>query len=244
MGNMVTHPWEPEEDTIIRDMLKEGRSASEIADEINKQYRLRCRGFTRSRNAVIGRIARMGFRNGIPKKDPPRVRVREPKPPKPPKPAQLPRSGGEARTKKLSELFPVKKIETWRDKAEHRAIAAIQREEVLERIAEWATPTGEGVPFLRRGIFQCAWMTGVGYKATVCGKPVAARYNGHPSSYCPEHHDLCYARVTPYKRGPMPVRDQNVIQVRTTTPEDEDAVADELVPVDDMLAGDDEAEAA
>jgi hypothetical protein len=240
MGDIHTTAWAHEEDTIILDMLKEGRTASEISCEINSQFR--ARPFKRSRNSVIGRISRMGFRNGIKKKDPPRVRVKEPKPPKP---APLPRSGGEARTKKLSELFPVKKIETWREKAEHRAIAHIQREEVLERIEEWATPTGEGIPFMRRGIFQCAWMSGTGYKATVCGKPVASRYDRKPSSYCPEHHDLCYAKVTPYNRGPVRVRDANVIEVKVAAGDDEDAVADELVPVDDMLAGDDdEAEAA
>ena len=164
--------WTPEQDETLLRLQLEGLSAAEIG-----------RAFGKTRNAIIGRLARLRSKGlGLPKRGP-RIRTTPLEPRKPSAP-RLIRSAGER----------VEKSEERRAKAENcgpgvHLAHPTSREpwRVPKAEAFRPLPGTEPVPLIGRPAFTCAWVVeGEGADALCCGQRVGV------GSYCPDHRRLAY----------------------------------------------------
>lgn len=160
--------WTPDQDALILRLQLEGKSASEIGRTIG-----------RTRNAIIGRLARLRDRGiGLPKRTPQR-RTTAPRPQKPssPRAMRLVEKSEEVRAKAENVgpgvyLAHPASREPWR----------VPKAEAFQPL-----PGTEPVPLIGRPAFTCAWVVeGEGADALCCGERVGV------GSYCPSHRRLAY----------------------------------------------------
>lgn len=164
--------WTDENVATLRRMHGAGEPFSRIAHTIGM-----------SRSAAIGKAHRLGLG----------------RPPQPPavKAAKLPRPKAirEARTPSPPPRLPVDPIER-QELFNARADKALDRFDAI--VAASRTDDDPGVLFLDPGSFRCAmpmpgWDDLPVDQKRVCGKPVAFRSGGAPTSYCPACSRIAYA---------------------------------------------------
>lgn len=149
---MKTFAWTPEAETALRKLYAEGFSSSQIAEQIGCP----------SRNAVIGKVHRLGILRPV------KVAT-----PKPAKVAPVP---------KQSKALPADRPAHREERRERFQAVA---DKALERFDAAVPVASEPVRFLDRGHFQCAmpqpgWEDAPVAEKMVCGQPVQAG-----TSWCP-----------------------------------------------------------
>lgn len=155
-----TFNWTDQSVAEARKLFDQGESFGVIAAAIGCP----------SRNAVIGKVHRLGWARRRPKVEPKAASLPAPERNKPPRPVNFARK-------------PSRSAEERRDAFQAVADKALEKFEVVVEVVRG--DDDPGVPFLARGAFQCAmpmpgWdelpVTG----KMVCGRPVAAG-----TSWCP-----------------------------------------------------------
>ena len=174
----MTPPWPPERVAQLRALYRIGLSASAIAEKL---------GGGLSRNAVIGKMHRLGLTLGA---RPCRVRSRGGTPGRPPK---------APRTPFKPPVAPVRPVQPWKP-----PVGCQVPEPAVSPPTVPLSPPEPGygpvtILGLRDGtIRQCRWPLGLpSAEMLYCG---AATVNG--SSWCPHHHARVWQRV-PAKRQRM-----------------------------------------
>lgn len=156
----MTHPnttWSPEGDDLLRTEWAAGKSAAEISRMLGD----------RSRNAVIGRVHRLGLTS--------RARPSAPKPEPKPKAAPKPKPEPKYKAEPKTQPKPYLVHET----AEARMSAAPVNDNALR--------------LMDRTFNQCAWPVGDPIRPAnqmCCGARVINDEDGNRLSYCQTHHDL------------------------------------------------------
>ncbi|MFC7378246.1 GcrA family cell cycle regulator [Brevundimonas sp. GCM10030266] len=163
--------WTDERAALAKKRWIEGRSASEIARELGGGF---------SRNAVIGKIHRLGLSGREQAAKPPTVRtvrpprpVRAPKPPKPTPPENF-----------VPTVTPA-------EAEARRKVAAAEGQKRVDAFAEAANDTA--IPLIERGRFQCSWPVGEPERPArqmCCGAPVIEGANKAVETYCTRHAKL------------------------------------------------------
>ncbi|PZU87908.1 MAG: hypothetical protein DI527_18235 [Chelatococcus sp.] len=228
----VTHStvaWSEEEDDLLRRCVAKGDSASAIAALLGDLF-----GTVRTRNATIGRASRLGLRFGASRpamaikaaaaREAARPARRAPQPSSPPTlpPAPPPRPAHPKPAPAETKVFAANLLRL----SEQRRVEAERGQPSFfaEKLAEMdaAGPDSEGVLFLERSLFQCAWPQ-PGWDAApvtekrVCGKPVKLRataLGAEPTAWCP----ACFERAHTSARRRLDVKglssiDRNVTRV-------------------------------
>lgn len=172
----MTHPnttWSPEGDVLLRTEWAAGKSAAEISRMLGN----------RSRNAVIGRVHRLGLtsraRPSVPKPDP--------KPKALPKPKPEPKAKAEPKPHSKPYLVP----ETAEARDKRSAEMTDQGKSLVARMS--AEPVNDNaLRLMDRTFNQCAWPVGEPIRPAeqmCCGARVINDEDGKRLSYCQTHHD-------------------------------------------------------
>lgn len=168
--------WTPERDAVLRKMVAEGHSGTKIGAHMGV-----------SRNAVIGRVHRLGLRLGL-NKGKRRPTTMRPTSKTLPKPKNFVRSPAK-RDVALDEAAALRRL-------------AFQMEAALPPVIEEAAPVPLMVPLVELENSACHWPYGdpkredFGY----CGHPKAR------GSYCEYHAGKLFAKPV-IKFRPMPIRE-------------------------------------
>lgn len=173
--------WTGAEDDIAKALWKQGYSADQIAKKLPG----------RSRNAVIGRIHRLGLsdagRGKLPTPRPTRAPAVSSHRAAPPKPGQQNRPGS---------VFGKVSIANPEETERKRQACQAEGERVRAGMAEPANDTA--VPLIERGRFQCSWPVGEPPRPAeqmCCGMPVPEGANPSVESYCAKHAQRAVSRT-------------------------------------------------
>lgn len=177
---MSNRPWTDEEIAFAKERWQAGMSASEVSAAIKTKFK-----FSRSRNAVIGRLHRSGVVNN----ERSRAKMDRPMVVKAPPVPKLTRG-------QYTRVNP----ETL-DKA--RGLPVAEKQAAVRQLGGSLAyvENGAGVeslnprPFQERRLGQCAWPLGA-RAVTSCCNPVAGG-EGFGSNYCPGHLKALLAPVQP-----------------------------------------------
>lgn len=185
----MTTGWTPDRIARAKTLWLRGDSAEQISRAI---------GGGLSRNAVIGKVNRLGLQRGRPStpKAPTTTRVRVPKPPKAPSAPKMKRGPGEHRTAPKSGNVNPFGASSTAEAARKRAEAEAQGAAKLQAFAEPAND--DAIPLIGRPVSSCAWPVGTPDRPAnqlCCGQRVSG---GSP--YCERHRAKAWTgkvQVTP-----------------------------------------------
>jgi hypothetical protein len=156
----------PGAEELLKQRDAEGVSASRIAEELSAKYRL-----TVTRNAVIGKLTRLGLHKTDGEKPKPRPKRTPPEVRKPPPPKLVMAVGKEADAARVEQAKIGKAL--------------------IEKV-EAAPPTG-GKKLLKLRADDCRFILGA------VGGPDVTRYCGQPTggaTYCSVHRAISYVAPT------------------------------------------------
>lgn len=190
----MTTGWTPDRIARATTLWLRGDSAEQISREI---------GGGLSRNAVIGKVNRLGLQRGRPSKPtaPTTTRVRLPKPPKAPSAPKMKRGPGEHRTAPKSANVNPFGASSPAEAARKRAAAEAQGAAKLQAFAEPAND--HAIPLLSRRFGQCAWPVGTPDRPAeqmCCGQRVDPTATATTASYCERHRARASSGVVPSPR--------------------------------------------
>lgn len=190
----MTTGWTPERIARAKMLWLRGDSAEQIAQAI---------GGSLSRNAVIGKVHRLGLKRGRPSRPsaPTTTRVRVPKPPKAPSAPKMKRGPGEHRTAPKSANVNPFGASSPAEAARRRAEAEAQGAAKLRSFAEPAND--DAIPLLSRRFGQCAWPVGDPARPAeqmCCGQRVDPTATPTTASYCERHRARASTGVVPTPR--------------------------------------------